>query len=141
MKWCFLEIICHLVMFNLNLLSQYKKYTQQKSLGASHDLLSKASLSAVIMISRAYIYSPCSFYTPLYQPCCDYARSRMSDEITAASDKHVEIALDSSLYAPTPEEVAFMKKWTNIEDEEELKEHVIAVQKEAWDVSENKKLL
>lgn len=65
----------------------------------------------------------------------------MSDEITAASDKHVEIALDSSLYAPTPEEVAFMKKWTNIEDEEELKEHVIAVQKEAWDVSENKKLL
>ena len=64
----------------------------------------------------------------------------MSDETTGASDKHIEIVLNPSLYAPTPEEVAFMKKWTGIEDEEELKEHAISVQKEAWDVSEKKKL-
>ena len=42
---------------------------------------------------------------------------------------------DPSLYNPEPHEVEFFKSQTGIEDDEELKEHVIAVQKEAWEVS------
>ena len=42
--------------------------------------------------------------------------------------------LDPSLYNPTPEEVKFLKSQTKIEDDEELKQHVLAVQKEAWSV-------
>lgn len=45
------------------------------------------------------------------------------------------ITLDPSLYQPDPEEVEFFKSQTGISDEEELKNHVLAVQKEAWAVS------
>lgn len=45
------------------------------------------------------------------------------------------VVLDPSLYAPTMEEVAFFKAQTGIETDEELKEHILKVQKEAWDVS------
>ena len=45
------------------------------------------------------------------------------------------LALDPSLYNPQPHEVEFFKAQTGIGDDEELKEHVIAVQKEAWEVS------
>ncbi|KAL5498700.1 hypothetical protein ACEPAH_2055 [Sanghuangporus vaninii] len=44
------------------------------------------------------------------------------------------VKLDPSLYNPSREEIDFMKGQTGIEDEEELKQHVISVQKEAWDV-------
>ena len=47
----------------------------------------------------------------------------------------VRVSLDSSLYSPTPEEVAFLKSQTRIRDDEELKQHIIAVQREAWNVS------
>ena len=42
--------------------------------------------------------------------------------------------LDPSLYLPLPEETAFLKSQVGIEDEEELKSHIFAVQKEAWEV-------
>lgn len=45
-----------------------------------------------------------------------------------------ELALDPTLYNPTAEEVVFFKSQTGIESDEELKEHILAVQKEAWDV-------
>ncbi|KAH8119900.1 hypothetical protein DFH11DRAFT_1685360 [Phellopilus nigrolimitatus] len=45
-----------------------------------------------------------------------------------------DLPLDPGLYAPSPEDVAFFKSQTGIEDDEELKQHVIAVQKEAWKV-------
>lgn len=47
----------------------------------------------------------------------------------------VREALDPSLYAPSPEEVAFLKSQTGIQDDEELKQHILAVQREAWEVS------
>lgn len=47
----------------------------------------------------------------------------------------VREALDPSLYAPSPEEVAFLKSQTGIQDDEELKHHILAVQREAWEVS------
>ena len=43
--------------------------------------------------------------------------------------------LDPTLYNPSADEVAFLKKWTGLDDDEQVKQHVIAVQKEAWDVS------
>ena len=45
------------------------------------------------------------------------------------------LKLDPNLYNPPPEEVEFFKAQTGIEDDKELKAHIIAVQKEAWDVS------
>lgn len=45
------------------------------------------------------------------------------------------IHLNPSLYNPKPEEVEFLKKWTGIDDDVELKEHVLTVQREAWSVS------
>ncbi|KAI5121149.1 hypothetical protein M0805_007147 [Coniferiporia weirii] len=44
------------------------------------------------------------------------------------------LPLDPGLYAPSAQEVAFFKGETGIKSDEELKEHVIAVQKEAWEV-------
>ena len=43
--------------------------------------------------------------------------------------------LDASLYAPDEEEKAFMKATTGIQDDEELKAHIIAVQTKAFGVS------
>lgn len=43
--------------------------------------------------------------------------------------------LDESLYAPDDEEKAFMKATTGIQDDEELKKHIIAVQTKAFGVS------
>ncbi|TFY77546.1 hypothetical protein EWM64_g6466 [Hericium alpestre] len=40
--------------------------------------------------------------------------------------------LDASLYSLNEEEVAFYKQQTGIEDDEELKRHIIAVQTEAY---------
>ena len=42
--------------------------------------------------------------------------------------------LDESLYAPDEEEKAFMKTTTGIQDDEELKRHIIAVQTKAFAV-------
>ncbi|EJD05461.1 uncharacterized protein FOMMEDRAFT_17755 [Fomitiporia mediterranea MF3/22] len=44
------------------------------------------------------------------------------------------LKLDPNLYGPTREEADFLKSQTKIESDEELKQHVITVQKEAWDV-------
>ena len=57
----------------------------------------------------------------------------MNDAQAAEIRKHG--SLDPSLYSPTPQESAFLKSQTKIEDDEELKQHVLEVQKEAWEVS------
>ncbi|KAI5120897.1 hypothetical protein M0805_002997 [Coniferiporia weirii] len=51
--------------------------------------------------------------------------------IAQASSPH---SLDPGLYAPLPTETAFLKGQTGIEDDEELKQHVLTVQAEAWEV-------
>ena len=46
------------------------------------------------------------------------------------------VKLNQSLYNKIGrEEVNFLKSQTKIEDEDDLKRHVLAVQKKAWDVS------
>lgn len=51
--------------------------------------------------------------------------------------KHEEWSrsLDDKFYDPDPEALAFYKKETGIEDDEELKQHILRVQKEAFGVS------
>ena len=43
--------------------------------------------------------------------------------------------LDTSLYAPDEEEKAFMRTTTGIQDDEELKAHILAIQAKAFTVS------
>ncbi|EJF56627.1 hypothetical protein DICSQDRAFT_157852 [Dichomitus squalens LYAD-421 SS1] len=45
-----------------------------------------------------------------------------------------DLPLDSSMYAPDEEEKAFMKATTGIQDDEELKAHILAVQAKAWTI-------
>ena len=59
----------------------------------------------------------------------------MSETPTPSGGRLPHLKLDPSLYNPQPHEVEFFKAQTGIQDDEELKAHVIAVQKEAWDVS------
>ena len=44
------------------------------------------------------------------------------------------LTLDPELYTPEPHEIEFLKAQTGIEGDEELKKHVLTVQKEAWEV-------
>ena len=46
-----------------------------------------------------------------------------------------DLPLDPSMYAPDEEEKAFMKTTTGIQDDEELKTHILAAQKKAFGVS------
>ena len=45
------------------------------------------------------------------------------------------LKLNPELFSPQEDELEFLKKQTSIDDVEKLKEHVISVQKLAWDVS------
>lgn len=45
-----------------------------------------------------------------------------------------KLTLDPSIYNPSAEDVEFLKGQTGIQDDEGLKAHVLAVQKEAWEV-------
>ena len=45
------------------------------------------------------------------------------------------LKLNPELFSPQEDELEFLKKQTSIDDVEKLKEHVISVQKSAWDVS------
>ena len=44
------------------------------------------------------------------------------------------LSLDASFYKPSAQEVEFFKNQTGIQEDEELKDHIITVQKEAWAV-------
>lgn len=44
------------------------------------------------------------------------------------------MALDASLYALDEQEAAFFKQQTGIADDTALKDHILAVQKQAYDV-------
>ena len=45
-----------------------------------------------------------------------------------------DLPLDTSLYAPDEEEKAFMKTTTGIQDDEELKAHILGIQTKAFTV-------
>ncbi|KLO20709.1 hypothetical protein SCHPADRAFT_897966 [Schizopora paradoxa] len=55
-------------------------------------------------------------------------------EGSTAPPRFTELTLDPSLYDPSPEQVAFFKQQTGIESDEELKAHILSVQKEAWEI-------
>ena len=44
------------------------------------------------------------------------------------------LTLDPELYNPSDAEKAFFKEQTGIQDDEQLREHIIAVQSEVWKV-------
>lgn len=52
----------------------------------------------------------------------------------ASATPSTALDLDPSLYHLDPDELEFFKVQTGIQDEEELKEHIIAIQAEAWKV-------
>ena len=52
-----------------------------------------------------------------------------------SSLKSWDLPLDESLYDPDEEAKAFMKTATGIEDDEDLKRHILSVQKKAFSVS------
>lgn len=52
----------------------------------------------------------------------------------SAPPRFTELTLDPSLYDPSPEQVAFFNQQTGIGSDEELKAHILSVQKEAWEV-------
>ena len=45
--------------------------------------------------------------------------------------------LNPDFYNPSESEILFFKAQTGIKDDEELKQHVLKIQHEAWDVSYN----
>jgi hypothetical protein len=47
------------------------------------------------------------------------------------------LTLDESLYSPAADELAFFKSLTGIEDDGALKNHILAVQAEAFAVNMN----
>ena len=47
------------------------------------------------------------------------------------------IKLDPNHYSPLPDEIKFLKEQTGIEDEEELKNHIVSVQTDAWQVQDS----
>ena len=51
------------------------------------------------------------------------------------SHRDVVAPLDESLYKLEGEELEFYRRETGIQDEEQLKQHILAVQKEAYEVS------
>lgn len=61
----------------------------------------------------------------------DISNQKQTKEPTSLA----ELELDPSLYKPDPNEIEFFKSQTGIQDDEELKKHIISVQKEAWEVS------
>lgn len=57
------------------------------------------------------------------------------NEQTQTSVTLAELGLDPSLYNPRPGEVKFFKEQTGIQDDSELRKHIISVQEEAWKVN------
>ena len=70
--------------------------------------------------------------------------STMSTEQVTTSDsrigtsyelRHTPRALDEKYYTLEPDESSFFKTYTGINDDEELKKHIVKVQKDAYAVS------
>lgn len=51
-----------------------------------------------------------------------------------ASSTPNALPLNPALYAPLPDDVAFLKATTGIEDDEELKSHILAIQERVYKV-------
>ena len=52
-----------------------------------------------------------------------------------ANQSPTEMPLDNILYSLDPDGLAFFQKHTGIQDERKLKDHIIAVQRKAYQVS------
>lgn len=50
------------------------------------------------------------------------------------ADPALRLALDESLYSLSGDELDFYRQHTGIDDEKELKKHVLAIQAKAYDV-------
>ena len=57
------------------------------------------------------------------------------DHSQSEQSPYEHLDLDPSIYNPSKESVDFFKKVTGISDDDELKQHIIDVQKDAWHVS------
>ena len=64
------------------------------------------------------------------------SNSQESTSISFSGRLH-GLKLDPSHYLPLPDEVKFLKEQTGIEDEEELKNHIVSVQTDAWQVRDS----
>ena len=58
----------------------------------------------------------------------------MASAVGTAEKKHADIPLNDDLYTPDDEAKVFYKALTRIEDDEELKTHICAVQHKAYSV-------
>ena len=56
-----------------------------------------------------------------------------SSDIAANRDPEIP-PLDTAFYILSPSDKSFLKHWTGISDDEELRAHVLTVQKEAYEV-------
>lgn len=55
-------------------------------------------------------------------------------EATTATRNPQGLQLNPDIYRVGEKEAQFLKEWTKIEQDEELKTHVLQVQREAWEV-------
>ena len=92
--------------------------------------------SRIGLLSLVYIGDACRHASFLITPT-KISLSMTSTETTTKppSQRLPNLKLDPSLYNPQQHELEFFKEQTGIEDDEELKAHILAVQKEAWEVS------
>ena len=80
-------------------------------------------------LSRTYKTGPSHIHA-----CEATASHIMSESDNTSTETSPYPALDESLYDPTDEESSFFKQQTGIQDDEELKAHIIQVQSEAYKV-------
>ena len=58
-----------------------------------------------------------------------------STPVMAAMFDHVAFPLDEKLYSLDTEESEFLKRWTGIEDDADLKDHILTMQRKAYSVA------
>lgn len=64
-----------------------------------------------------------------------YTTNHSTVEGSAQDARHTPRLLDEEYYSLDPEEASFFKTYTGIEDDQELKKHIIRVQTDAYAVS------
>lgn len=83
---------------------------------------------------RGYTIIDLAFVSPGFSPeDRTYKLAEMSDSGSNTTGSYV-LRLDPSLYKLGDEEASFFKQYTGINDDEELRQHILQVQKEAYKV-------
>ena len=85
---------------------------------------------------KCHIYTGGS-QTSQTSPISSYPTQRLNTKTTMSETYRPgwDKPLDPSIYDPDDEEIAFMKATTGIQNDEELKKHIFAVQAKAFSVS------